>query len=49
MVKNLYLYLFVLSALLAVFLYFNSKKIIDNQEQTIRGLQEKIESLEANE
>ncbi|MBZ9626573.1 hypothetical protein LB456_02620 [Psychroflexus sp. CAK57W] len=47
MAKNLYLYLFVLSALLAVFLYFNSKKIIDDQEQTIRELQDKIELLES--
>ena len=46
MAKNLYLYLFVLSALLAVFIYFNSKKIIDNQEATIRELNEKIENLE---
>lgn len=47
MAKNLYLYLFVLSALVAVFLYFNSKKIIDNQEQTIRELEHKIELLES--
>lgn len=47
MAKNLYLYLFVLSALVAVFLYFNSKKIIDNQEQTIRELEDKIELLES--
>ncbi|MBZ9650783.1 hypothetical protein [Psychroflexus montanilacus] len=46
MAKNIYLYLFVLSALLAVFLYFNSKKIIDDQEETIRELQEKVELLE---
>lgn len=49
MAKNLYLYLFVLSALLAVFLYFNSKKIIDDQEKTIKELQTKIESIELNE
>lgn len=47
MAKNLYLYLFVLSALVAVFLYFNSKKIIDNQEQTIRELQDEIELLKS--
>lgn len=47
MAKNLYLYLFVLSALLAVFLYFNSKKIIDDQEETIKELQNKIEMLES--
>lgn len=47
MAKNIYLYLFVLSALLAVFLYFNSKKIIDDQERTIRDLQEKVELLES--
>ncbi|MFO7745098.1 MAG: hypothetical protein R6V36_06930 [Psychroflexus sp.] len=46
MTKNLYLYLFVLSALVAVFLYFNSKKIIDDQESTIRELNAKIEKLE---
>lgn len=46
MAKNIYLYLFVLSALLAVFLYFNSKKIIDDQEQTIQELQDKVELLE---
>ncbi len=48
MAKNLYLYLFVLSALLAVFLYFNSKKIIDDQEETIKELQNQIELLESN-
>lgn len=46
MAKNLYLYLFVLSALIAVFLYFNSKRIIDDQESTIRELNAKIEKLE---
>ncbi|MBZ9778376.1 hypothetical protein LB452_05510 [Psychroflexus sp. CAK8W] len=46
MAKNLYLYLFVLSALIAVFLYFNSKRIIDDQENTIRELKSKIEKLE---
>ncbi|GAA0758227.1 hypothetical protein [Psychroflexus lacisalsi] len=46
MAKNLYLYLFVLSALIAVFLYFNSKRIIDDQENTIRELNAKIEKLE---
>ena len=46
MAKNIYLYLFVLSALVAVFLYFNSKKIIDDQEKTIRELNSKIENLE---
>jgi hypothetical protein len=46
MAKNLYLYLFVLSALIAVFLYFNSKRIIDDQENTIRELNAKIENLE---
>jgi cell division protein FtsL len=48
MAKNIYLYLFVLSALVAVFLYFNSKKIIDDQEKTIRELNSKIENLEEN-
>lgn len=47
MLRNLYLYLFVLSALMAVFLYFNSKKIIDDQEKTIQELQDKIELLES--
>ena len=46
MAKNIYLYLFVISALIAVFLYFNSKKIIDDQEKTIRELNSKIENLE---
>jgi hypothetical protein len=47
MAKNIYLYLFVLSALLAVFIYYNSKRIIDDQEKTIRELQQKVELLES--
>ncbi|SDG58061.1 hypothetical protein [Psychroflexus sediminis] len=47
MAKTIYLYLFVLSALLAVFLYYNSKRIIDDQEETIRELQNEIELLES--
>jgi|AntRauTorcE11897_2_1112592.scaffolds.fasta_scaffold24390_2 uncharacterized membrane protein (DUF106 family) len=49
MAKNIYLYLFVLSALIAVFLYMNSKRIIDDQEKTINELQTKIENLEAKQ
>jgi len=49
MAKNIYLYLFVLSALMAVFLYMNSKRIIDDQEKTINELQTKIENLEAKQ
>jgi uncharacterized membrane protein (DUF106 family) len=49
MAKNIYLYLFVLSALLAVFLYINSKRIIDDQEKTINELQTKIEKLEGKQ
>ncbi|WP_155943781.1 hypothetical protein [Psychroflexus gondwanensis] len=49
MAKNIYLYLFVLSALIAVFLYINSKRIIDDQEKTINELQTKIENLEAKQ
>ncbi len=49
MAKNIYLYLFVLSALMAVFLYINSKRIIDDQEKTINELQTKIENLEAKQ
>ncbi len=48
MAKNIYLYLFVLCALVAVFLYFSSKRIIDNQEKTIQELQDTIELLEKN-
>lgn len=48
MVKNIYLYLFVLSALLAVFVYINGKRIIDDQEKTIQELKTKIEKLEDN-
>jgi uncharacterized membrane protein (DUF106 family) len=47
MAKNIYLYLFVLSALLAVFIYYSSKRIIDDQEKTIRELQQKVELLES--
>ncbi|WP_019038451.1 hypothetical protein [Psychroflexus tropicus] len=47
MAKNIYLYLFVLSALLAVFIYYNSTRIIQDQENTIRELKAKIEKLEA--
>jgi cell division protein FtsL len=47
MAKNIYLYLFVLSALLAVFIYYNSTRIIQDQENTIRELKAKIENLEA--
>jgi|AntRauTorckE5430_2_1112549.scaffolds.fasta_scaffold00023_35 uncharacterized membrane protein (DUF106 family) len=49
MAKNIYLYLFVISAVMAVFLYINSKRIIDDQEKTIKELQTKIESLEAKQ
>jgi hypothetical protein len=49
MAKNIYLYLFVLSALMAIFLYMNSKRIIDDQEKTINELQTKIENLEAKQ
>jgi len=49
MAKNIYLYLFVLSALMAVFLYMNSKRIIDDQEKTINELQTKIENLEVKQ
>ncbi|WP_157983115.1 hypothetical protein [Psychroflexus aestuariivivens] len=47
MLKNLYLYLFVISALLAVLIYFNGKKIIDKQESKIQELELEIEKLEA--
>jgi hypothetical protein len=46
MAKNIYLYLFVLCALVAVFLYFSSKRIIDSQEKTIKELEAKVELLE---
>jgi hypothetical protein len=49
MAKNIYLYLFMLSAVMAVFLYINSKRIIDDQEKTINELQIKIENLEAKQ
>jgi hypothetical protein len=49
MAKNIYLYLFVLSALMAVFLYMNGKRIIDDQEKTINELQTKIENLEVKQ
>lgn len=49
MAKNIYLYLFVISALIAIFLYINSKRIIDEQEQTINELQTKIEELTSTE
>jgi uncharacterized membrane protein (DUF106 family) len=49
MAKNIYLYLFVISALIAIFLYINSKRIIDDQEQTINELQTKIEELSSTE
>ena len=49
MAKNIYLYLFVISALIAIFLYVNSKRIIDDQESTINELQTKIEELESIE
>ena len=49
MAKNIYLYLFVISAVMAVFLYINSKRIIDDQEKTINELQTKIENLEAKQ
>jgi len=49
MAKNIYLYLFMLSAVMAGFLYINSKRIIDDQEKTINELQIKIENLEAKQ
>lgn len=49
MAKNIYLYLFVISALIAIFLYINSKRIIDDQEQTINELQTKIEELKSTD
>jgi len=49
MLRNLYLYLFVISALIAVLIYFNSKKIIDNQETKIQELNAEIEKLEAQD
>lgn len=48
MAKNIYLYLFVLSALIAVFIYINGKRIIDDQEKTIQELKSKIEKLDDN-
>jgi len=47
MAKNIYLYLFVLSALLAIFIYYSSTRIIQDQEKTIRELKQKIEVLES--
>lgn len=49
MLRNLYLYLFVICALLAILLYFSSQKIIDKQESTIQELELKLEELEAKD
>lgn len=43
MKKNIYLYLFVFSALLAIFMYVNSKNIVDKYETDITALKEKEE------
>ena len=41
MKKNLYLYLFVFSMLVAIFLYVNSKNIVDKYEKDINSLKER--------
>ncbi|MGB2087549.1 hypothetical protein SAMN05444278_105135 [Psychroflexus salarius] len=46
MKRNIYLYLFVFSALIAIFIYFNFKAVVDQQKSQIEQLQNKVERLQ---
>jgi cell division protein FtsL len=46
MKRNIYLYLFVFSALIALFIYFNFNSIAQQQSQKINELEAKVERLE---
>ncbi len=46
MKRNIYLYLFVFSALIALFIYFNFNSIAQQQAQKINELEAKVERLE---
>lgn len=46
MKRNIYLYLFVFSALIALFIYFNFSSIVKQQQQEIEQLNSKVERLQ---
>ncbi|MGO1752485.1 MAG: hypothetical protein ACTHYV_08330 [Psychroflexus sp.] len=46
MKKNIYLYLFVFTFIIALFMYFNYQNLVEKQASEIDSLQNKIEKLE---
>lgn len=46
MKKNVYLYLFVFTLLIALFMYFNYQNLVEEQASEINQLKSKIEKLE---